>query len=272
MKHLMMLAMATVIGTGTAYAQDMTVVHPGLTDRWTFDAAVMQQRVSAEVRSTRIGDTETKIDLDDLGVDDSEVTGQFSLSGRFADRWRANFAYTNLAVSGDTLNERDFNFGGIEFPIATRTESDLEIDTFIVSLDYAIRQKENLEWGVGAGLHAIDLSISFEAAVNNVSARGSDEDFLAPLPNLRWYMKYAISDKWLLSATAGWLGAKVDDYDGQLLVAGVKAEYRFNDNWSLGVGAQLIDIDLEVDDGDSRQDYDIQLPGAGVTLTYSIPR
>lgn len=151
-------------------------------------------------------------------------------------------------------------------------DASLGIDTYIFAVDYAIHQSDSTEWGVGAGLHALDLDVSFDATLNSLTIGATEQDLLAPLPNVRAYFMHAFSDKWLIGGAIGWLGASVDDYDGELLIARAYTKYRINDNWSVGLEAQMVDIDLEIIGSNSTEEYNIELPGAGLTLTYSIPR
>ncbi|MBL6690013.1 MAG: hypothetical protein ISP91_06440 [Pseudomonadales bacterium] len=156
--------------------------------------------------------------------------------------------------------------------MSTSVSSDLEITTYIFAVDYAFHTSDTTEWGVGAGLHAIDLDIKFEGTLNDLTVASSEEDFLAPLPNLRLYLKHAINEKWMVGGSLGWLGANIDDYDGNLVVGSAFVDYRINDNWTLGAGYQVIDIDLKIDDSPDEQEYNIELPGFSLNLTYSIPK
>ncbi len=246
--------------------------HPALADKWQFDFSVLSQKPDATVRSTVIGDTEVEIDLGTLGADDRETTGGLGVRYAINDKWRAYFAYSPLGVSGSRFTNRTINFDGTEFPLNTGLDTDLDITTYVAAIDYAFHQSEDTEWGVGAGLHAIDLGVKFEANLNAARASVSEEDLLAPLPNLRVYFKHALSEKWIIGGSVGWMSANVDKYDGELLVADFRADYRFNNNWTLGANYQLVDINLEIDDSPNEQAYDIQLPGFGVRLTYSIPK
>ncbi len=247
-------------------------LHPGLTDRWQFDFTVLSQEPEVKVRATKFGFQENTIDLQDLGVDDRETTGQIGVRYHINEKWRANFGYTPLDISGTRITDRTFNFDGEEFPLSSTVSTDLELKTYIFALDYAFHTSDTSEWGVGAGLHAIDLDIKFEGSLNDLTVATSEEDFLAPLPNLRVYMKHAINERWLVGGSLGWLGIEIDKYDGDLLIATAFIDYRINDNWTLGASYQAVDIDLTIDDSPKEQAYDIKLPGIGLNLTYSIPR
>lgn len=76
----------------------------------------------------------------------------------------------------------------------------------------------------------------------------------------------------MVGGSLGWLGANIDDYEGKLVIGSAFVDYRINDNWTLGAGYQVIDIDLKIDDSPDEQEYNIELPGFSLNLTYSIPK
>ena len=244
--------------------------HPGFTDTWQFSFGVLNQGTDAKIRSTRGNDVETEIDLDDFGLDDTEVTPQLGVRWRFADRWALTAAYSDYSVSSSKVVNTSFNFNGTVFPLNASLKTGLDIGLYVIAVDYTLIQKDNLEWGVGAGLHAIDLGASFKGTLNNLSVGAADEDFLAPLPNLRTFLKYSLNDRWLIGGTLGWLGADIDDISGSLVVGTAFVDYRLADKWTIGLNYQTTAIDVDIEDGNSDQSYDIRLPGFALTAKYSI--
>ena len=246
-------------------------INPGLDAKWQFSLGALNENTKMSIRSTRLGDPETDFDLDDLGLDESEAVPQFGVRWRFANRWALNLAYSAYGVSGDKNISTSFNYDGITYPVNAFTKTDLDLDLFILSIDYAIRRTDTSEWGVGLGLHAIDFGFDIKGSLNDVSIGESSEDFLAPLPNIRLFGRHAFSSKLLATAAIGWLGLKIDKYDGNLLVGAVALNYSFSDRWSLGINYQFTDIDLDIDNGINEDSYEIDLSGFGLVLSYRIP-
>lgn len=265
MKYLPLLLLPF---TGQSLAESF---HAGLSDRWQFDISILSQEPTAKVRSTQSPDRETEIDLKRLGVDDRETAGQIGARYRINDKWWTVLAYSPLNVSGTNTTDRSFNFAGKTFPLSSSVSTDLELKTYIFAMDYAFQSSDTTEWGVGAGVHAIDLSIEFEGNLNDLTVVSSEDDLLAPLPNLRIYMKHALSEKWLVGGSLGWLGADIDNYRGDLMIASVFVNYRVSENWTFGARYQGIDINLKIDNSPDQEAYDIRLPGIALNLTYSIP-
>ena len=247
-------------------------IHPDLTDKWQFNLGVLQQEPEATIRSTAPGDPETEIDLDDLGLDDSVTVPQIGARWRFSNKWALNLLYSDFGLSGGETVSSSFNYDGTTYPVNASLKTNLDITLYIATIDYAFWQSDKAEWGVGLGLHAIDLDASIKGSLNNLALTSTGADFLAPLPNLRIFARYAFTPKLLTSVSAGWLGAEIDKYDGQLLVASASLDYRVSKRWSIGLNYQLTDIDMDVDDGLNVDSYDISLKGFAITAKYSIPQ
>jgi len=246
-------------------------LNPGLDAAWQFSIGVLNENTEMSFRSTRQGDPETVFDLKDLGLDESEVVPQFGARWRFADKWALNMGYSTFGLSGHINNSRSFNFHGVTYPISADLETDLDIDLFIVSIEYAISKSDTSEWGVGVGVHGLNLSLDIDGSLNDASIGSSSEDFLAPLPNIRVFGRHAFSSKLLVTVGIGWLGLEIDKYDGNLLVGSVALDYSFNDRWAIGLNYQLTDIDLDIDNGIYDDSYEVDLSGFGLLVKYRIP-
>jgi hypothetical protein len=241
-------------------------IHPGLTDSWQFNLGVLSVNEDATVSSTRQGDPKNEITLDD-----SDTVPQFGARWRFSDKWALNLVYSGFNWKGLETKNTSFHWDGVDYPLGITVATDLDIGLYIASLDYAFSQSDTTEWGVGFGLHAIDFTANLNIDLNQVSLSAPSEDFLAPLPNLRLYVRHAFSPKLLGSLTGGWMGAEIDKYDGELLIAAAALDYRFSKRWSVGINYQLTDIDLEVDDHRSKDLYDVKIDGFALNVRYSIP-
>jgi hypothetical protein len=241
-------------------------IHPGLTDTWQFELGVFNVNEDATVSSTGLGDTKTEVTLDD-----SDTVPHFGARWRFSDKWALNLVYAEFSSSGSEIRNNSFNWDGEEYPLDVAVKLDLDVALYIASLDYAFSQSDTTEWGVGFGLHAIDFAAKLNISLNGLALSSPSDDFIAPLPNLRLYVRHAFSPKLMGSLSGGWMGAEIDEYDGELLVASAGLNYRFSNRWSAGINYEFTDIDLEVDDGRSKELYDVQIDGVAVTVKYSIP-
>jgi hypothetical protein len=241
-------------------------IHRSLTDTWQFNVGILGQQGDATLRSTQEGDPRT-----DIALDDSQTTAQVGVRWRFKDKWAFNLMYSDFNMSSVETRDRSFNYDGVTYPLNSSLDLDVDVALYVASVDYAFSQSDTTEWGIGLGIHGIDLAADIQASLNGVSLLSSGEDFLAPLPNVRLYGRHAFNSKVLGSISAGWMGANIDQFSGSLVVAGASLSYQFADRWSIGINYQLTDIDLEVDDDISEDEYQVELDGFALHLRYGIP-
>lgn len=247
-----------------AYAEP---IHPGLSDTWDFTLGVFNQGSEADLKSTS-SETSSRIDL---GLDDNEIIPQIGMRWRFKDKWAFSAAYADFSVPGYRQINTEFEYDDVIYPVDAKLDTKLNIGLYIFALDYAFKRTDTTELGVGFGLHALDLSASLKARLNDNSLALSSDNFLAPLPNIRLFARHAFSPKLLGHASIGWLSATIDKFEGELLVGNVGLQYRFADRWSLGVNYQITDINVTVDRTRADTEYDIRFPGFGATISYAIP-
>ena len=247
-----------------AYAEP---IHPGLTDTWNFSVGIFNQGSEAKIKSTTDG-TSTRVNM---GLDDNEIIPQLGMRWRFKDNWAFSAAYSDFSVPGHRQISSEFEYDGVVYPVDAEVNTKLNIGLYVFAIDYAIKRTDTTELGVGFGLHALDLSASLKARLNDNSLARSSDDFLAPLPNIRLFARHAFSPKLLGHINVGWLSANIDKYDGEILVGSVGLQYRMTDRWSLGANYQTTNIKITVDRTRTDSEYDIKFPGFGVTLSYSIP-
>jgi opacity protein-like surface antigen len=247
--------------------------HPYFDSKHTIVVGGTWQDADTELRATRGNLPEVTLDLDDLGIDDSDNSWMLEYRYRINDKWAVSAGAFQWSATGSIAAERDFNFGGVEFTAGAEVSSRLEVDTYIIDVMYSLSRGENYELLVGGGLHAFDLTaeIKGEAFVGddiNVEGSSASDDLLAPLPNIRGQFFYSFSDRWAAMATLGWLSANVDDWDGDFLYTHARVGYRITDHLTFGVGYQYTEVDLKEEKSRGENEYKIQFTGPTAQLVY----
>lgn len=264
---LITFALALTLMVPRAAAEDL---HPNFTDTWQFTASALFQKSDASVSSTGILQNVRTIDLEDLGMDDSTVVPQLAIKWRFSERWLLNFAYSDFSLDGRQAVSSSFDFGDATFPVNASLDTELSLTAYVVALDYVIFKTDKAEFGLGAGLHGLDLDLKLDGDLNGFAIAQSESDFLAPLPNIRAFGRYALTPRIITNFQIGWMGADIENYSGDFLVASAGIRYRFADQWSLGLNYQVTEIDFEVGGGRNEEVYDVELEGISLSVRYSI--
>lgn len=236
-------------------------------------AGMAQQDMDAGIRSTIDGFDPIVVKLDELGVDDSDNSYYVDYRYRFNPRWSMLAGAYSFAGSGSRTAERDFNYDGVDYTAGAEIRADFDIDAYLLDVMYSVHRGERSEILVGAGIHALDMAASLRGTltVDDQQAQTSQSGttLLAPVPNLRFAATWLATDRIVLTATAGWLSANVDDYEGSFVYAHLRGVFAVTENVGIALGYQRTDIDITQIRARSELNYDVRLDGPTLTLTYA---
>ncbi len=267
----LLLAAAVMLTPVAVAAQDTG--NPIFNTAFELQLGVQYNDADADVAAVVEPLPETKITLDDMGIDENSTVFYFGSRWRFAERWSASFTYNRFDEDGSTTIEDEFNFDGEIYPVGADLDSSLKLDAYIFDVAYSFGKGRNYEWGAGLGLHSFVFEAGLKARLfvggEDTTISDSTDDILAPVPNFRVYADYAFDARSAIRFNAGWLSASYDDYDGSLVYASLRFDHSFGGKFGVGVGVQYTDIDLEHDPGGrSREEYEVELLGAIAYLSY----
>ena len=255
-----------------ATAQD--AINPVLDDKFTFSLGFLRNEMEGEVTVLRQPLPETPIDVESVGLDTDQTSPWGHIRWRFGERWRLDFHYDRFDQDGKGKASKDFNFDGVVYPAGARIDTKFRADAYVFNIGYALWKQPNYELGLGLGLHGFDLDMGIKGTVRlgdkDKEIGSAAEELIAPVPNLRLFGIYAFTPALSLSASAGWLSASYDDWDGEFLYLRGLLDYRFSGRWGVGIGYQLTDVDIEHnrDNGDF-EEYDVELSGIQGYISYS---
>jgi opacity protein-like surface antigen len=259
-------------GSLPAFAED--AINPVLDDRFSFRMGALRNDIEGTITVLDQPFPETPIDIEKVGLDTTQTSPWGSMRWRFGERWALNFHYDRFDQDGTGVLETGFNFDGVFYPAGAVIDSRLRADAYILDVSYALWKQHNYELGLGLGLHAFNLDMGIGGTVSigdeSVELGNTEEEVLAPVPNLRVFGTYAFSEKISFSGSAGWLSMSYKDWDGDFLYVRGLLEYRLTDRWGIGAGYQYTDVDVEHnrDNGDFEA-YDLELSGIQGYISYS---
>ena len=255
----------------TSFSQG--VLANSIEDTHRFRVGAYEQDIDVTGAVTASGFPEINLDFDKvLGLEESSTTLFFSYQWRFKEKWSLQAVYSQMEADGGKLATKDFNYDGVEYTAGVRLDTDFDLDTYLLAVNYSWLRDDKKEVGIGFGLHAFDIDTTIAAAIGvdgqeRQGARNNSQ-LTAPLPNVRGYGTYMITPKWEVSAAVGWLSFSYDDYDGGYLYLTAFTEYRFTDRFGIGLSYQAAEIDVSHEDSKAKEEFDIELYGPSIYLTY----
>ena len=242
-------------------------------DTHRFRLGVYKQDVDVTGSVTRDSFPPVDVDFDRvLGLEESNTTAFLSYQWRFTENWSLSAFYTQMEAEGEKVASKDFNFNGQEYTAGTRLKTDFNLDTYLIAANYSPIRDSRKELGVGFGFHVFDIesTIAAEVGLTGFEQEGSrtTSEVTAPLPNLRAYGTYMVTDRWEVSVSTGWLSFSDEEFSGDYLYLTAFTEYRFTKNFGVGLSYQVAEVDLTKEDSKSKKEFDMEFYGPSVFLTY----
>ena len=272
MKKLNLLIVFVLPGLFGLQAQ-AEPLHPQLSTKHMFIFGAYRQTFDGNIYANRDNLPETKLNIDGLGIDNTETSFMAEYRYRLGNKWMFTFGAYKFDTEGKIEAGRDFNFDGVEFFAGARLDTNVSVDTYIVEALYSVYKSDRAQVLVGGGLHMFDFSVSIKTKVvvgdEELTDSESSDDLLAPLPNLRLQGFYALSPRWALAATIGWLSASYNDYSGSFTYLHARTTYRFTERFGGSIGYQFVDVELDHDKANGEAGVDIQFEGPTVSISYS---
>jgi len=220
------------------------------------------------------GNTVTIIDFDRAGLKETDTSYWLSVNWRSPNsHWGAWFGSWRYDVNGARVWEDRLELpNSDEIPVGVSVTSDFDAQWFILEATYSFYRSETVDTGIGFGAHVVNLDTTLTAHVQigdqEVEVISGNLDTLAPLPNILAYVSWKFAPRWSLTARVGYFTLDYDKYRGDMTNAHVMVKYSISQRWALGVGYQFVDLDLEVDNTDYVQVYDIDFAGPMVFARF----
>ena len=252
----------------SAFADDR-IFNPTISEKWHFELGAFSQDADLKVSAGPAGEVPDVIDLNSLGADEDDEAIWLAGRWRINERWHVGLSFIEVDRDGFASSSEDFTFGEppdqVDVTIGASVTSNFNTKYYILQGGYSFVRSDRANFGVGVGLHVMRLSASISA---ELSANGMTTDLgtgasdsTAPLPNVYFFGDYAFTPKLAATASIGWFGLEVDKYDGELVSLSASLEYRPWDNFGIGLGYSLVNIDVSIDETDSLIEFEIDASG-----------
>ncbi|MBT8069901.1 MAG: hypothetical protein KJO80_05675 [Gammaproteobacteria bacterium] len=266
--RLSLAALVVSSAPGILLAQDYDY-HPYISDSFSVSLGAMRSSNSFKIGAYGVEGDGEDIDFDDsVGVSDSSTffNGQFKWKFGSEKNWSlAGQYFSNNAKGNATLTE-DIEWQDEVFEQGTYVEAGIKLAVARVFVGRSFIKNEQHDFGLGLGLHNLDLSayIEGELRANGESSgvQRLEVSESAPLPNIGAWYNFSPARNWLLHGRIDWISASVGDYSGGLWNAAVGVNYQAWRNVGFDLSWQYFNLDVEVD----KTDWN-----GGAEMTYSGP-
>ena len=240
-----------------------------LFDRFTFTIGLSWSDVSTDLRldSKRFG-VGTDLSLeDDLGLDDGVYGIDAKFEWQFARRHRLFASWLDLSRDDQNTVTRDLQLGDLLIPVSATTIVEFDVTDWRIGYTYYPWLRERWALGISAGVRVLDIKLAagIDSFFGDIDLEFTSEeaDIVGPLPFLGFEYRYMFDQKRRFTAGAGWLEAKVGDYDGSQWIVDAAIESLVGRHWGWGASVGYSTVDVNTEDDDFR---------GKVELEYLTPR
>jgi hypothetical protein len=241
-------------GVQPSYADDPSDIHPSLTNKFSLDFGVYypDRQVSISAGSTLGRDKEWVDYQGELNHETSDETFSMNFGWRFGERWQLSTQYFDSSGSKQAVLDEDVEFNDIIFKegSSVTTGSHFSLVRMFFARDFAAA--DNQEFGVGAGIHFLELGASIQGEIITVAGenrfRRESVRVTAPLPNIGVWYTYSLSPKWAVKGRLDWISANIEPYDGRLINASLGANFQMLKNVGIGLSYNYFELDVKIRD------------------------
>jgi hypothetical protein len=273
--YLYSLALLLSMTPGILLAQDSDY-HPYISDRFTASLGAMRSSNSFNIESDAIGDPGDDIDFDDsLNVSDHSTFFNGQIKWKFGNeqKWALAAQYFSNNAKGEALLTEPIEWDGYTFEEGSFVGSGVKVAVTRLFVGRNFFQNEKSEFGMGIGLHNLDMSVYIEGeAVRDGEPQGTKRAEVSdnqPLPNIGGWYNYSPAKKWLIHTRVDWISANIGDYDGTLWNASLGVAYQPWRHVGFDLYWQYFGVDLKVDKDDWRGGVNMDYSGPVLGMTFS---
>jgi hypothetical protein len=269
----------TSLSAGVASAQDSDSsrkYHPFLTGNFQIGLGVY-----GPSKTTKLG-ADAGSGGESLVGENDQSTGMLNFRWRFTKNWHFQTTYWNTESTSRQTLAKDW-----ESPFPPKDPPTFKAGSFIgMGVDTTIARlfwgrsfsrKLNHDWGVGVGLHWLEIDAFVEGHVDVTGgSSGGGTEFRhestsasVPLPNLGiWYL-YSWSPNWVLTSRLDWLEITIDEYSGSMYDVSVGINYHMSDHFGLGFALNGFLLDVELDSPEWKGKLENEQFGPRLAVTWN---
>ena len=245
--------------------------HPFLSDQFNLDIGYFWPDVDFDLRVNGASPGE-EIDFDEsVGLSDSQSSGAANFRWRFGEKWSFWGQYWETSSSSSAELTEDLEWEDVVFKAGTFAAGGADLKVVRVFFGREFSQGLNYEFGLGAGLHWLELGAFLAGEIiideDTTGFHRANVEAAFPMPNFGGWYLYSWSPKWVFQARLDWLSVEIDEYSGGIWHAQAGINYQAFKNIGLGFYYKKFTLDGDVNKDSWSGTLELDQTGPMITLT-----
>jgi len=232
-----------------------------VSDRFAFRIVYFQPTVTTDIRLDRTNQPDSGTELsgeDDLGLDGeiNQLRAEFDL--RMGERHHLRADFFKLSRFKEQPLVRDITFGDFTFREGDNFRTKLDWRVMSLTYTYQFFKFERFEAGLGLGIHIIQAHT--EGGQPGTLNRERDTE-VGIFPTIAANAAFRISKRWSVTARGQSFTASPEGFEGTMSDYHIDLQYRWRENFAIGLGWSMLESNLEVMDADQPLLFDLETTG-----------
>ena len=274
-KGIVVFIIFALMHASTVFAQDFDY-HPILSDNFYITLGAFRSSNSFNISAEGdLGDgIEEEINFGkSIGVDESTTLFFSEMRWKFGKtrKWSLFGQYFDANSSGEAVLDEDVEWQDNIYKEGSLVGAGVGIAVYRVFIGRSFVKNQQHDFGVGAGIHNLDLSAFMEGEVSIDEAttdfRRGEASANQPLPNIGVWYNFSPARKWLIHARVDWISASIDEYDGSLWNSAIGVNYQAFPHVGFDLAYTYFDLNLNVNKSDWQGGINASYSGPVISVT-----
>lgn len=251
---------------------------PSLSSRWRIVVGGAFSTFGSRAAWAPSGLTGATIELEDtLGLDEGIETWMVAGSYRFNQRHSIQLRATDLGRSATRVVEDEIEWGDVIYRANARIDSRLGFTALDARWRYDFSDSGRLNSGVSLGLSMFRVSLKLKGEGRLDSDDGTEwidgvveeANVVAPVPEVGFFIDYAMTPKWILRVEANAMSLDVGEYRGRVVDTGAGIEYQVSRSVGVGLAVATTDIEYRQEKEGEKLGVDFRVSSVDLHASFS---
>lgn len=223
-------------------------IHPFIADKFYLQLGIFSPKKDIDIRfDGSIGGENDPIDFEEqLKLAATEDIFSWEFVWRFGEKWSLRTQHFQSKREQKVVLEEDIEWGDGIIRAGSSVSAGTGLELTRVFFGWSLESPENVDFGVGLGLHLLNTDAFINRDVITDFGEVSAVSASGPLPNIGAWYYYSPSKQWVLGGRLDWFEASVGDYAGRIFNFAIGANYQFSTNVGIGLNYQLFSLGADI--------------------------
>lgn len=186
----------------------------------------------------------------DLNLEESVTSPRIGGYYRFNPHHRVDFSWYKIDQNGSRTIGRELSFDDRVYFAGAHVTSSINTEVGLLAYTWSFHHTDKVEIAASLGAYALRYEVELTERTRPIIA---EESVTAPLPVVGIFVDYSVNNNWHVMFDFKTFSLELDsDTRGSVDEVQLSLEYRPLDNGVVGIGTNVLNVNLKLKDDDAR--------------------